>query len=129
MTRHPQVLAPRLAGARVAIQASDAGVAAIALCGASVLLPTIPGYPGLTCPLRASTGVPCPLCGLTTSVRALLTLDLGASLALSPLGLAALVGAATALLQPRRTLELPAALVPVALALSWVYQLLRFSPI
>ena len=129
MTRHPQLRAPRLAGARVAIQASDAAVAAIALCGASVLLPAVPGYPGLTCPLRASTGVPCPLCGLTTSVRALLTIDPGASLALNPLGLAALVGAGAALLQRRRTLELPAAVMPAALALSWVYQLLRFSPL
>ena len=120
---------PRLASAPVGIQGSDAGVAAIALCGASVLLPAIPGYPGLTCPLRASTGVPCPLCGLTTSVRALLTFDLGASLALNPLGLAALVGAATALLRPWRTLELPPAAVPAALILSWIYQLLRFSPV
>jgi hypothetical protein len=41
-----------------------------------------------SCPFRAATGRPCPLCGVTTAAIALLRGDLEASLALNPLALA-----------------------------------------
>ena len=39
-----------------------------------------PGIPGLSCPLRALTGVPCPTCFLTRATAAALTGDLSGSL-------------------------------------------------
>ena len=39
-----------------------------------------PGLPGLGCPLRALTGVPCPTCFLTRATAAALTGDLSGSL-------------------------------------------------
>ena len=39
-----------------------------------------PGLPGLSCPLRAFTGVPCPTCFLTRATAAALTGDLSGSL-------------------------------------------------
>ena len=104
-------------------------MAGLALCGAGLLLPEVPGYPGITCPLRAATGVPCPLCGLTTSVRALLTFDLATSLALNPLGLVTVLVTGVALLGLRRALSVPAALIGATLVASWAYQLLRYSVI
>lgn len=118
-----------LHGAPVRLDASEAGVAALALCGASLVLPEIPGYPGVTCPLRAATGVPCPLCGLTTSLRALLALDPATSLALSPLGAAVVGGGLVALRMRGRPLTLPRASIAATLGLSWIVQLLRFSPL
>ena len=41
-----------------------------------------------SCPYRAITGAPCPLCGVTTAAIALFHGDLEASLALNPLALA-----------------------------------------
>jgi len=41
-----------------------------------------------SCPFRAATGQPCPLCGVTTAALALLCGDVEASLALHPLALA-----------------------------------------
>ena len=39
-----------------------------------------PGLPGLSCPLRTLTGVPCPTCFLTRATVAALTGDLSSSL-------------------------------------------------
>ncbi|MFL5793865.1 MAG: DUF2752 domain-containing protein [Actinomycetes bacterium] len=38
----------------------------------------------LPCPLRMLTGVPCPLCGMTTAATGLASGDLGAALAANP---------------------------------------------
>jgi hypothetical protein len=102
-------------------------IAAAALLGAGAVLRLLPGHQGLTCPLRAATGVPCPLCGMTTSVEASLRLDLGDAVAATPAGIAA-VGVAVLLLvlRPAR-LRFPAALLYACLAAMWLYQLHRFS--
>ena len=73
---------------RVAGYATPGRVAAIALLVAALSPPSlIEAGPGF-CPFRLSTGLPCPACGLTRSVVALVHGDLGASLYFHPLGLA-----------------------------------------
>jgi hypothetical protein len=129
MTRPAAALAARLPGGRVHLHSPDVAVGGLALCGASLLLPEVPGYPGISCPLRAATGIPCPLCGLTTSMRALLAVDPATSLALNPLGPGALLVTGIALLGWRRAFAIPKALIGTALVASWAYQLLRFSVI
>lgn len=111
----------------VALDVADLRVVGVALCAASLVLPVVPLYPGVTCPLRASTGIPCPLCGITSSIRATLRLDVAEAAALNPGGLAA-VGAAAALLAPRRSrITVPAAALPLALVCLWVFELFRFN--
>ena len=129
MTRPGAALAARLPGGRVHLHPPDVAVAGLALCGASTLLPEVPGYPGISCPLRAATGIPCPLCGLTTSMRALLAVDPATSLALNPLAPLALLVTGIALLWWRRAFAIPGALIGTALVASWAYQLHRFSVI
>jgi len=111
----------------VALEVADLRIAGLALCAAALVLPMVPFYPGVTCPLRASTGIPCPLCGITTSVRATLRLDPADAVALNPGGLAAVVGAAGLLLTRRTRITVPAAAVPILIACLWVFELFRFD--
>jgi hypothetical protein len=105
----------------------EVGVAAAAVLGASALLRLVPGHPEVVCPLRATTGVPCPLCGLTTSIEATLRLDLGDAVAATPAGIAAVAAAIVVLVLRPARLPVPAALLYGALAAMWLYQLHRFS--
>lgn len=86
-----------------------------------------PIHPGLLCPLRASTGVPCPMCGMTTSVRACLDLDLGAAMAANPGGIAAVVLAVGVVAARPQRVAVPWLLVGSALGVMWMWQLFRFS--
>ena len=98
------------------------------MLAAAAVRPLIPGQPGLPCPFRAITGIPCPLCGLTTSVTEAVHLRLGEALAVTPAGVVAVVLAVALLLARRReSVSVPSWLIPTTLALMWTYQLFRFS--
>jgi hypothetical protein len=98
-----------------------------AMLAAGLALPVLPGHPSLHCPLRALSGLPCPLCGLSTSVEETVRLHLGGALAANPLGvLLVLVALALLVLRPAR-LALPRAVIPTVLAASWLFELHRFS--
>jgi hypothetical protein len=90
-------------------------------------LPHMPGHPGLPCPLRTLTGVPCPFCGLTTSVEAVMRGDAHAAFVANPFGLLAVAFAIALLLRPRWQRFSPPALVLVAgVATSWLFELHRY---
>lgn len=98
------------------------------MLAAAMVRPLVPGEPGLPCPLRLTTGIPCPLCGMTTSVTAAAHLDLAQAAAANPVGILAVV-VALALLVVRRPsrLDLPRWTLPAGLAAMWAFQLHRFS--
>jgi hypothetical protein len=62
------------------------GIAGLSAAGAAVAYQAVSGGEGLwlPCPLRALTGVPCPLCGMTTAATGLAAGDLGAAVAANP---------------------------------------------
>lgn len=103
---------------------------AAALGGAGVLDATAQGpWP---CTLRAVTGLPCPLCGLTRSVAAAGGGDLAASFERHPLGLPALALAAALLaaLARGRPVRMPSAalgILAAAVMLTWTLQLVRYA--
>ena len=107
-----------------------AGGAMLAL---GVTLPLVPHHPGLPCPLRTMTGVPCPLCGMSTAVERGLAGHLSASISANPFGLVAIAVALALLLGPRlaggtrREARVPMALVVAGLSVSWVWELRRFG--
>ena len=89
---------------------------------------------GPLCPLRRTTGVPCPLCGMTTGADALLRGDVPGALAANPLVpvLAVLVVAAWLVLLagraalPVRTTTIGRTLI-AALPGLWLFQLHRYD--
>jgi Protein of unknown function (DUF2752) len=102
-------------------------LAGVAMLGAGALLPVLPGHPGLACPLRAMTGIPCPLCGMTTSVEETVRLDVNDAIAANPAGVVAVAVALLLLVWRPARLRLPWQAVPVALLGMWAWELNRFS--
>ncbi|HYI45510.1 MAG TPA: DUF2752 domain-containing protein [Actinomycetota bacterium] len=116
----------------VALRRVDIGgihlqISALLLLVGAVLLPLLPGHAGLICPLRTMTGIPCPLCGMTTSVVATSRGRFSEALAANPAGVVFVIGAVALLIVRPKKVRLPvAALIAAALAM-WVFQLFRFS--
>jgi hypothetical protein len=120
------------------------GVAGLTAAGAAVAYQTALGGEGLwlPCPLRTLTGIPCPLCGMTTAGTGLASGDLGAALAANPFVLllagftlvmaVLMAGRAMGRLAPPA--QWPESrrrqsywVVGVLAAASWVFQLHRFG--
>jgi len=92
------------------------------------ILPRVPHDPGLPCPLRSLTGLPCPACGMTTSVKAVERGDLAAAWAANPFGLVAVAVAVLLLARPGwRRASVPVVVLVGAAAASWAWELRRFG--
>jgi hypothetical protein len=104
-----------------------AGMVAVA-----AILPALP-IGGPPCVLRALTGIPCPLCGMTTGVVATVHghwLDAFAANPAAPLLVMAVVVAWVAWVFGRRLPRIPAISGPAVvlpLGLLWLFELARFG--
>ena len=98
-----------------------------ALLAGGAILAHLPSGVGLPCPFRMLTGLPCPLCGVTTSVRQLLGGHPLAAFDAAPLGLGvvALAGLAVTGLGPSR-MRLPVVVWTAILLAEWTFELHRF---
>ena len=114
-------------GGTISLASTELRYAGVAMLGLGAALPLLPGNPGIPCVLRHVTGVPCPLCGMSTSVEATVRLDLDAALAANPAGVAVVaIAVLLAVWRPRR-LTLPAPVLFVALGAMWLFELHRFG--
>ena len=114
-------------GGTVALDGRELRWTGAGLLAAGAVLPALPGEPGLPCLLRTLTGIPCPLCGMTTSVVAALHLDPADALAANPAGVAVVLAAVALLVVRPVRLPLPLLAPPIALAALWLFELHRFS--
>lgn len=125
-------------GGRVPVGDADLVLALFVAASALALARMYPlwsGHLAILCPLREMTGVPCPTCGGTRALVALMAGDWRVAFAWNPAVAAAGVLAAAWLpvgavllafpaLRPRLPERLPAALrwgLPLLLAANWVY--------
>jgi hypothetical protein len=107
----------------------DLRVVGAGLLGAAITWPLLPAHPPVACPLRDTTGVPCPLCGMTRACVAAVQGDLGSSLAFNPAGFLVIVAAVVALLRPQwlTRVRAPVWIVVAAFAALWVWNI-GFNP-
>jgi len=128
-------------GVDVQLDSKALRFAALAVVVGGALRSHIPGEPGIACPLRAITGVPCPGCGMTTGVTQLLAGDPMGALRANPYSIpfVLLCIAAVATFIPwvrqrlslngfpasRIVLKVPFAVVVAVLTSSWAFQLVR----
>jgi len=120
------------------------GLAGLGAAGAAAAYQAALGGEGLwlPCPLRTITGIPCPLCGMTTAATALASGDLGGALTANPFVLVlagftlvmAVLMAARAMGRLAPPAQWPESrrrqsywVVGVLAAASWAFQLHRFG--
>jgi hypothetical protein len=113
-------------GMNLSLHAGDLRIAGGLMLGAAVALPLLPFEPGLACPLRTWTGIPCPLCGMSTSVIATVHGDLAAAFVANPAGIVAVAVAAWLLIAHPRSLRIPTPAAALMLLSMWVFELFRF---
>jgi hypothetical protein len=114
-------------GYRIPLADRDLVTGSALLLGCAAARAALPGEPGLPCPLRELTGVPCPFCGMTTSVTSTVELDLAEAVAANPGGPVLIALAVAILVGPARRLAIPAGVVYLALTATWLWELHRFS--
>lgn len=93
----------------------------------ALVWPMIPLQSGVLCPLRAVTGIPCPMCGMTTSVIATTHFDFGGAFAANPAGLIAVATACFLLVRRPQRLRVSLPVISVALIAMWIFELNRYG--
>ena len=109
------------------VEAGDLRSAGVLMLILAFLRPLMPFDSGVLCPLRATTGVPCPLCGMTTSVTAATHFDFSTALSANPAGIIAVLVAAYLLIRRPRYIAVSPPLVVVGLGAMWIFELNRYG--
>jgi hypothetical protein len=115
----------------MAIRTRELRVAGALMLGLAVTQPVwsrvLSGLGGVPCGLRWAVGVPCPLCGMTTSVCATVQGQFGDALAANPFGVVAVVVAVVSVVTGRwgRVWRVPSWVLWAGLGVSEVWQVLR----
>jgi hypothetical protein len=113
--------------APVEVSGRDAVTGSLVLTALGLALPLLDHPPTPGCPLRALTGVPCPLCGMTTGVEETLHGHPVQGAAANPLAPLLVAAALYALARRPAALRIPAWSGGVLVLAAWLFELHRFG--
>ncbi len=119
---------PARFGGSTNVELRELRIAGVAMLGAAAIRPLIPFEFVPPCPLRTITGIPCPMCGMTRGVTALVHGDFARALLMNPASYVAVALALLLLLQWKtKRVVVPVWLIMAALAAMWTWQLFKYA--
>ena len=124
----PDAPAPTRGATGLGIDVKPLRVAGAGMLAIAAVRPWLPATLGPPCPLRTVIGVPCPFCGMTRGVTALVHGHVSAAFTYNP-GAFLVVAMALVLLVAWRwqRVRIPLWAVFLFFAVLWAYQLFKYS--
>jgi hypothetical protein len=123
----PRSLQERFGGA-TRVDLRELRIGGAAMLGVAAVRPLVPFEFVPPCPLRTITGIPCPMCGMTRGVTALVHGDFVHALLMNPASYLAVALAILVLVQWRtRRVVIPVWLIVTGLAGMWAWQMFKYA--
>jgi hypothetical protein len=121
-------LAARSTRGFASVRVRELRIVGAVMLGLATVRPAIPFEFAPPCPLRTVTGIPCPMCGMTRGVTALVHGDIARAVVLNPGALLVVALAIVLLVQWKvRRFVVPIWVIVTVLALLWSWQLFKYS--
>jgi hypothetical protein len=121
-------LSARRPGGFATVRVRELRIVGAVVLGLAAVRPGIPFEFAPPCPLRTVTGIPCPMCGMTRGVTALVHGDIARAVVLNPGALLVVAFAIVLLVQWKvRRFVVPVWVIVTVLALLWSWQLFKYS--
>ena len=118
----------RQLGGNTTFDLREVRMAGAAMLGIAAVRPLVPFEFVPPCPLRTITGIPCPMCGMTRGVTALVHGDFAQALLMNPASYLAVALAVLLLVQWRtRKVVVPVWLIVTVMALMWTWQAFKYA--
>ena len=115
-------------GGSTSISVRELRIAGAAMLGVAAVRPLIPVELVPPCPLRTITGIPCPMCGMTRGVTALVHGDFAHALLMNPASYLAVALAVLLLVQWRaKRVVIPVWVIIGVLAVMWTWQVFKYA--
>jgi hypothetical protein len=122
-----QVLTRQLGG-KTRFDLREVRMAGAAMLGIAAVRPLVPFEFVPPCPLKTVTGIPCPMCGMTRGVTALVHGDFARALLMNPASYLFVALALLLLVQWRtKKVVVPVWLIVTVMALMWTWQLFKYA--
>jgi hypothetical protein len=128
-TTQRQSLAKRLGiSGATSLGAREVRLLGGAMLAAAAVRPLIPVETVPPCPLRTVTGIPCPMCGMTRGVTAIVHGDFAHALLMNPASYLAVALAIVLLVQWRmKRVVIPVWVIVTLLAVMWTWQMFKYA--
>jgi hypothetical protein len=118
----------RQLGGKTTFDLREVRTVGAAMLGIAAVRPLVPFEFVPPCPLRTVTGIPCPMCGMTRGVTALVHGDFAHALLMNPASYLAVALAVLLLFQWRtRKVVVPVWLIVTVMAAMWTWQIFKYA--